>query len=122
MRLFLDQMLGARVVDGLRAAGHDVVWAAEIGQAEADDHAILRIASSDNRILVTIDKHFGDWVVLPLGEHAGVVRVKIHPSISANVSSLLVPFLAAYSADQLRNQLVIVSRRGERWIKTSDDS
>ena len=71
MKLYVDQMLHADVTKALRAAGHDVVRAAEVGQARADDDQLLSRAGQDGRIVVTLDKDFGDWTVLPLGLHRG---------------------------------------------------
>ena len=65
-RLYLDQMLRHEVAQALRDEGHDVLRATEVGQARADDHQILQKAISENRVLVTLDEHFGDWVILPL--------------------------------------------------------
>ena len=64
-KLYLDQMLPFDVVHELRSKGHDVLRASEVGQARADDDRILQKAITENRILVTLDEHFGDWVILP---------------------------------------------------------
>ena len=74
LRLYLDQMLQTRVAQVLRQAGYDVLRASETGQSRADDQEILRIAIDQRRILITLDEHFGDWAVLPLSEHFGVIR------------------------------------------------
>ena len=65
-RLYLDQMLRHEVAQALKDEGHDVLRATEVGQARADDHQILQKAISENRVLITLDEHFGDWVILPL--------------------------------------------------------
>ena len=57
------------VARALRSEGHDVHRASETGHARADDSQILKKAIDDNRILITLDEHFGDWVILPLSEH-----------------------------------------------------
>jgi predicted nuclease of predicted toxin-antitoxin system len=54
----------------------------ETGLARADDHQILQKTISENRILITLDEHFGDWVIRPLSHHSGVIRLKVHPAIS----------------------------------------
>ncbi len=41
-----------------------------------DDFQILQTAINEDRILTTFDHHFGDWVILPLNEHAGVIRLQ----------------------------------------------
>ena len=80
IRLYLDQMIQTRVAHLLRQEEFDVLRASETGQSRADDQEILRFAVSEQRILVTLDEHFGDWVVLPLSTHFGVIRVKVSPT------------------------------------------
>ena len=66
LKLYLDKMFRVDVAEALRGEGHDVMRASEVGQARADDEQILQQAISENRILITLDEHFGDWVILPL--------------------------------------------------------
>jgi predicted nuclease of predicted toxin-antitoxin system len=118
-RLYLDQMLRHEVAQALRDEGHDVLRATEVGQARADDHQILQKAISENRVLVTLDEHFGDWVILPLSEHSGVIRLKINPTTSNNALNLLLPFLRLHSSDQFKNYLVILSPKRSKWVYTA---
>jgi predicted nuclease of predicted toxin-antitoxin system len=118
VRLYLDQMLRVELATLLTANGHDVLRASEIGQDRADDALILERAVKDARTLVTLDGHFGDWVVLPLSEHFGVIRIKVHPTLTENVAKILVPLLANHSHEEFRNKLVIASPTRIRWIKT----
>jgi hypothetical protein len=66
-----------------------------------------------------MDKHFGDWVVLPLSEHFGVIRVRAHPTTNGNIANLLIPFLQRHSQPEFKNALIIISKAGVRWIRTS---
>jgi predicted nuclease of predicted toxin-antitoxin system len=118
-RLYLDQMLRHEVAQALRDEGHDVLRATEVGQARADDHQILQKAISENRVLVTLDEHFGDWVILPLSEHSGVIRLKINPTTSNNTIKLLLPFLRLHSSAQFKNYLVILSPKRSKWVYTA---
>ena len=118
-KLYLDQMLRLDVAQALRNEGHDVMRAAEVGQARADDDEILEKAIAENRILITLDEHFGDWVILPLSKHPGVIRLKINPTTSENAVKLLLPFLRVHSSGQFENLLVIVSPKRSKWIRTA---
>ncbi len=123
MKLYLDQMFRVDLAELLRSEGHDVLRTSETGQATADDAEILQFAIDNDRTLVTLDEHFGDWAVLPLDKHPGVIRLKTHhPTTTANAAQLLVPFLAAYRQEGLRDHLIILSRSAERWIETSGDT
>lgn len=119
LKLYLDQMLRLDVAQALRDEGHDVMRASEVGQARADDYEILQKAISENRILITLDEHFGDWVILPLSEHPGVIRLKVNPATSKNAINLVLPFLRLYSSEHFKNRLVILSSKRAKWVHTA---
>lgn len=117
-RIYLDQMFSLHVAREFTKAGHDVVRASEYGQERADDKEILARAVQDRRILITLDEHFGDWVILPLDKHNGVIRLKINPATSDNALMLVGPFLKKHVSEEFRNHLVILSSKKEKWIIT----
>jgi len=119
LNIYLDQMLRLDVGQALRGEGHNVIRASEVGQARADDYEILQKAIAENRILVTLDEHFGDWVILPLSKHPGVIRLKVHPTTSENAIKLLLPFLRLHSSEQFKNHLVILSPKRAKWVHTA---
>jgi len=119
LKLYLDQMFRVDVAQALRGEGHDVMRASEVGQARADDEQILQQAISENRILITLDEHFGDWVILPLSQHPGVIRLKVSSTTSKNVTELLLPFLRLHSSEEFKNHLVILSPKRAKWVQTA---
>jgi predicted nuclease of predicted toxin-antitoxin system len=116
--LLLDQMIDTDVASTLQARGYDVVRVAALGMSRAGDDEILAAAIDENRILVTLDEDFGDWCVLPLDHHAGVIRIKAKPAITSVVESLLLRFLKASEAREFANMLAIVGEGRVRWIRT----
>jgi predicted nuclease of predicted toxin-antitoxin system len=118
-KLYLDQMFGLDVAQALRTQGYDVLRASETGNARADDQQILQEAIFENRILLTLDEHFGEWVILPLKRHPGVIRLKVDPTTSENVLNLLLPFLRLHKPGQFKNYLVILSEKRAKWIHTA---
>jgi predicted nuclease of predicted toxin-antitoxin system len=118
-KLYLDQMFRVDVAQALREEGYDVLRAPEIQQNRANDQKIFQRAITENRILVTLDEHFGDWVVLPLSQHLGVIRIKVHPTTSEKILSVLLPFLRMHTQEQLKDHLVILSEKRAKWILTT---
>ena len=118
IKLYLDQMLQAQVARILSDDGFDVLRASETGQSRADDEQIMNKAIDDNRILITLDEHFGDWAILPLSRHPGVIRLKVNPTTSDNILRILLPFLRRLLPDKIENHLVILSSSREKWIST----
>jgi predicted nuclease of predicted toxin-antitoxin system len=63
MRFLLDTCVWSGGCKELRSAGHDVIWAGEWPEDPGDDE-ILDIAYRENRILVTLDKDFGELAIV----------------------------------------------------------
>jgi predicted nuclease of predicted toxin-antitoxin system len=59
MKLLANENIPRIVVHALRAAGHDVLWAS-VEMAGAADDAVLLRARAESRIIVTLDKDFGE--------------------------------------------------------------
>jgi predicted nuclease of predicted toxin-antitoxin system len=74
MQVLLDTCVwgGARVE--MQRADHDVVWAGDWTEDPGDEE-ILRAAHRERRILVTLDKDFGELAVVHRIPHAGIVRL-----------------------------------------------
>jgi len=119
LRLYLDQMLHGDLAALLRAERHDVLTAFDDGHSRAQDEQILSRAIDEDRVLVTLDKHFGNWLTLPLSKHSGVVRIKVSPTTTDEIAPLLIPFLGRHQQHDFPNRLVIISRLSERWINTA---
>ena len=71
MKVLLDSCIcgGARIE--LDAAGHDVIWAGDWPRDPGDDEILARAG----RILVTLDKDFGELAVLRGELHSGILRL-----------------------------------------------
>src|SRR5262249_37446027 len=100
MRFLLDQDVYAVTARFLRDLGHDVVVAADIGCAQAEDTELLSVARQQDRILVTRDRDFGGLVfVKELG--AGVIYLRILPTTLQAGHQELATVLQSYSEEEL---------------------
>jgi predicted nuclease of predicted toxin-antitoxin system len=74
MRVLLDSCVWGGAREVIAAAGHDVQW---VGDWEGDpgDSAILAVAQTEGRVLVTLDKDFGELAIVKGAPHAGIVRL-----------------------------------------------
>jgi predicted nuclease of predicted toxin-antitoxin system len=70
VKLLLDACVSRRATNQLRAAGYDVVWAGDPG-----DEALLTLAFAEQRILITLDKDFGELAVHREMPHHGILRI-----------------------------------------------
>lgn len=74
MRVLLDACVWGGAKATLGEAGHDTVWAGDWTHDPGDDE-ILALAMEDRRILVTLDKDFGELVVVHGRPHCGILRL-----------------------------------------------
>jgi len=70
----LDSCVWGGAVARLRAAGHDVVWSGD-WPADPGDEDILAHALAEGRVLVTLDKDFGELAIVRELPHAGILRL-----------------------------------------------
>lgn len=56
------------------AAGHDAVWAGDWAEDPGDTEILAR-AHAEGRILVTLDKGFGELATLRQQPHSGILRL-----------------------------------------------
>jgi predicted nuclease of predicted toxin-antitoxin system len=119
LRLLFDQMIDADAAGEVRMMGFDVAHVADFGMSRANDDEVLGLAIQENRVLVTLDEHFGDWTFLKLERHPGVIRVKAHPTSTNMVLSVLAPFLRIHGERDFCNHLVVLGKARVRWIRNS---
>ena len=74
MRFLVDRCAGRSLADWLRDNGHDALAAESLGP-DPGDRALLELATSENRVLITIDKDFGELIYLHQAAHAGLIRL-----------------------------------------------
>ena len=74
MKLLLDTCVWGGAVKTLVDSGHDAVWAGDWLEDPGDDE-ILAKAYEEGRILVTLDKDFGEMAVVHGRPHSGIVRI-----------------------------------------------
>lgn len=74
--VLVDVGVGQAVTDWLRGAGYDVAAVRDVDPSMADD-AILAWAAREQRLVLTMDKDFGELVYLSGILHAGVLLLRL---------------------------------------------
>ena len=74
MKLLLDACIWPGAATELARHGHDVVWVGDWPTAPGDDE-ILALAVKENRVVVTLDKDFGELAVVFGHAHSGIIRI-----------------------------------------------
>jgi len=94
MRVLADENIPLETVRALRAAGHDVYAASETAVGTSDE-ALLKVATAEQRLLITFDRDFGE-LATRRGEAApgGILLLRFTPRSAEEVSALVVELLA----------------------------
>lgn len=74
MRILLDTCVYGGVLDVLKANGHDVIWTGKWSEDPGDEEILSR-AYGEGRILVTLDKDFGELAIVYGKPHCGIIRL-----------------------------------------------
>jgi predicted nuclease of predicted toxin-antitoxin system len=74
VKLLLDTCVWGGVRTELVAAGYDVVWAGDWSEDPGDEE-ILATAYREGRVLVTLDKDFGELAIVRGIAHSGILRL-----------------------------------------------
>ena len=93
MKLKLDENLPKSLASVLSAAGHDADTVVNEGLAGASDDVVFAAAQDAARLLLTLDRGFGDIRRYPPGAHAGIIVLRppeqSPPSVIAVVRRLI---------------------------------
>ena len=112
MQFIVDESTGRAVIEHLRSAGHRVLAINE-AMPQALDREILARAASEDHILITNDKDFGELVFRSGQAHHGVLLLRLRDESAANRVRVVMSVLEKY-ADRLTGNFVVATERGVR--------
>lgn len=114
MALLADENIFPQMVNYLRQKGYDVKSINEEGLKGAADTEVFAKAISEQRALVTFDKHFSNILQYPPSQHYGIVRVRIHPPLLSDILAAFDHLLTRVNLNQLEKTLIILEKEGFR--------
>jgi predicted nuclease of predicted toxin-antitoxin system len=87
MRLLADENVPGEAVRVLRERGHDVLWA-RVASPGAPDAEVIQRATTDGRLLLTLDKGFGELAFRAgVRAPAGVMLLRIEPQAPDRIAA-----------------------------------
>lgn len=92
MKFVTDENLGIQIPKYLRSLGFDVISVIEIALGKPDPE-VLKIANQENRILITLDKDFGELVFKYKLIHAGVILFRLKDESIENKKKVILKTL-----------------------------
>lgn len=113
MRFLVDECTGPAVARWLRDRSHEVFSVYEEARGTADDD-ILDKAHSENWILITNDKDFGEKVYRDKRPHHGVIFLRLQDERAMSKIDAIEKLLDGYE-DQLADAFVVVTETQVRF-------
>ena len=92
MKFIADENLGIKVPKYLKSLGYNIVWVQKISPG-APDIRILEKANREKRILITLDKDFGELVFKEKLASAGVILLRLKDESVENKKRVLLKLL-----------------------------
>ena len=107
MKFVADEGVEARIVERLRFEGHDVDYIAEFAPGITDDE-VLELSNTGRRVLVTVDKDFGELVFRLRRAASGVLLVRL-TGLSSDDKAELVAGAVRDHGSQMSGAFTVIS-------------
>ncbi|MBV8534612.1 MAG: DUF5615 family PIN-like protein [Alphaproteobacteria bacterium] len=109
MKLKLDENIGRRDLELLRASGHDVATVWDQNLHGVPDQKLFEICGAEERALVTLDRDFGQVTRFPPERSAGIIVLDVGPRTTLQgIVDRLREFLAVLERQSVEGALWIV--------------
>ncbi len=116
MRFLVDECTGSKVAKWLREQNHEVFSVFDEARGLTDDEVIER-AFTEDWILVTNDKDFGEMVFRERRKHKGVIFLRLEDERAANKIVVLQRLLENH-AEKLPEQFVVATETRVRFAQS----
>ncbi len=116
MTVLLDSCVSRQAKLALLTAGIDVVWTGDLDEDPGDEE-ILEQARREERVLVTLDKDFGELAIVQGKQHRGIIRLV---DIRSRRQGALLLDIAAKHAEELAAGAIITAEPGRLRIRPAD--
>ncbi len=74
MKILLDSCVWGGAIKELQEAGYDALWVGNWHQDPGDEE-IIAYSYNNGRVLITLDKDFGELVIVHGMPHCGIIRL-----------------------------------------------
>jgi predicted nuclease of predicted toxin-antitoxin system len=115
MQFLVDECTGPTVAAWLREQGYEIFSVFDSARG-LDDIAIVQKAFSENWILITNDKDFGEKIYREKHPHHGVILLRLDDERASVKISVLGQLLTNY-VNRLPDQFVVVTESTVRFAK-----
>jgi len=106
IRFLADESCDFAIVRALKSAGYDVAAVSEL-LPSAPDREVLRFAFAQDRILITEDSDFGEWVFAHKQSMKGVLFIRFPGNARSRLGETVLSLIEDHSRDIVGNFIVL---------------
>ena len=110
MKILADENIPLKIIELLERDKFDVKRAIK----GSNDNEIADVANSENRIIITFDRDFGNILLFPPEQYSGIVFVRIRPPLINTVFSALSHLFRLVKSEEFKGKLFVLSVHGFR--------
>lgn len=112
LHVLVDQNIPRSIAEWLKTKKPTwtVHHTSDVGLNGEPDARVFEWAQENEALILTFDEDFADQRTFPVGEHAGVIRLRVWPTTVTETRTALDRLLDEVSARALPGALVIVGR------------
>ena len=108
MRVKVDENLPATVASLLRERGFEADTVIEEGLAGSTDEDLLAAVREQDRMIVTLDRGFGDIRRYPPGSHPGIVVLRLADESALATRAAVMQLLDNHDLENLSGTITVV--------------
>jgi predicted nuclease of predicted toxin-antitoxin system len=113
MKFLADAHIGRGIVNYVTSLGHDILHA-EVLEPRLPDSEILRLASEQERIVLTADKDFGELVFRRLFPCHGVILLRLSAPSERERLSLFIQYWPVVEQHAVGHFIVLTDKQVRR--------
>jgi len=108
LKFLVDVGVGRKVEDFLQDKGYDTKLIRSIDPC-LPDHEIIKIAANENRMIITMDKDFGELVYHSLMDTCGIILLRLEDATGTEKLEVIKEIIAKYSK-KIKNHFCVYQK------------
>jgi len=117
LKFLVDVGVGKKVEEYLLGKGYDTKSVRSLDQ-RMPDQDIIRLAALEKRIVISMDKDFGELVYHSGMDHCGILLLRLEDANGSEKQQVMVKILEKY-AENLKNHFCVYQNKKFRFRKIS---
>ena len=110
IRILADENIPAKIIELLEKENFNIKRAPR----GTDDNEIANIAKSENRIIITFDRDFGNILLFPPQQYSGIIFIRIRPPLINTTFSAILNLLKLVKPEEFKGKLFVLLAHGFR--------